>query len=540
MVLYGTLFYRPLPKQLEAHKSPCSYRVAAGGNRSGKTAWGFQEAYWWMTDTHPYRETPSLPVSVGVLSPSHKQQRDSSQKTAMKLIPKDVLAKSKVAYNQKANDLIDFIRLPNGSRIIFRSCESGLEAIMGCEVDLWWIDEEIPERFFIEAQMRVGAGRDLQFIFTLTTLKGRTWIMRDIIERGLNDEYEDYFSTTMSIYENSTELCGGWLNQNAIKKIERQFSGDDKEWERAVRMEGKLLPISADNVFAATNIMRWGGGQKHSRIYAGSHENPVTRRDNSYWQFWKKPDPKEAYVMTIDPSTGKAQSTNKDPDYSVIHIYAIKAAEQVAEYRARSLGLELAREAKVGHDTFKGCRPMVIVPEVNKESTILELVAELCPDAVMYRREGELDNLTGKFVSKSGWFTSRRNKMSLITHAMDVVREHLFIIHSPETYEEFSNYVKTKDGFMRAEAAPGYHDDCVMSSMIAWFVIRHWDLMVAEKKDEKEKTSQTVEDWMMARVPVFDGQREKELAKLPWAGPEKPPRQMQAHEREEEWARSTS
>src|SRR5882672_8865092 len=58
--IYG---YRPYPGvQENFHKNLKRGRLLLGGNRVGKTVSGAAESVWYLTGTHPYRETPEPPV----------------------------------------------------------------------------------------------------------------------------------------------------------------------------------------------------------------------------------------------------------------------------------------------------------------------------------------------------------------------------------------------------------------------------------------------------------------------------------------------
>jgi hypothetical protein len=143
-------------------------------------------------------------------------------------------------------------------------------------------------------------------------------------------------------------------------------------------------------------------------------------------------------------------------------------------------------------------RHPVVIIEVNKESLMVELVQAQCQGVNIWRREAELDRLTGKYVAALGWYTSGQNRHNLVTNGMDVVRKETFRIHSPQSFVEFSNFVKGSEGYGNAEAAPGYHDDCVMASLIGWFCMRSM-VLPAEKVDEEEKHV----DWSKITEPVL-------------------------------------
>ncbi len=79
-------------------------------------------------------------------------------------------------------------RLPGGGVIIFKSNDQTARAFQGAAWHLLWMDEEHDEPVFNEARMRLAdyAGAA---VFTMTPLKGRTWVFRRFHE-ATHDEYE--------------------------------------------------------------------------------------------------------------------------------------------------------------------------------------------------------------------------------------------------------------------------------------------------------------------------------------------------------------
>ena len=72
--------------------------------------------------------------------------------------------------------------MPNGGRIVNKSCDSGREAFQGSSISLCWIDEEPNlEGIFDEVMMRTV---DLKgkVIITATPLKGLSWMFERFIE----------------------------------------------------------------------------------------------------------------------------------------------------------------------------------------------------------------------------------------------------------------------------------------------------------------------------------------------------------------------
>ena len=54
--------YTPHAKQDDFHHADTKGRLYIGGNRSGKSYASVAEDVWWLTNTHPYIETPEAPI----------------------------------------------------------------------------------------------------------------------------------------------------------------------------------------------------------------------------------------------------------------------------------------------------------------------------------------------------------------------------------------------------------------------------------------------------------------------------------------------
>ena len=131
-------FYRPRVLQQKFHQSEARYRAIIGGNRSGKSKPTFMDVYWHMTGTHPWLKTAKPPIRCAVISPSHKQQRDASQAIMLETLPAWLRGDDCIKWSSRGKDIVDFFQHPNGSRLTYRSVESGVDDLMGAGIDLWW------------------------------------------------------------------------------------------------------------------------------------------------------------------------------------------------------------------------------------------------------------------------------------------------------------------------------------------------------------------------------------------------------------------
>lgn len=166
----------------EALKPDLMVTLIMGGNRSGKTQLGGMIAVAWALGSgHPYTQSwarmnhldiSAIPEKGGRVCAvaltnldSVKVQRkavDSYLPGGCKWFRKEALTEAKVV-------------LPGGGAIIFKSVDQKARAFQGDAYDLLWLDEEPTESVFNEARMRL-ADRAGRAIFTMTPLKGKTWV----------------------------------------------------------------------------------------------------------------------------------------------------------------------------------------------------------------------------------------------------------------------------------------------------------------------------------------------------------------------------
>jgi len=73
------------------------------------------------------------------------------------------------------------VRLPNGGVILFKSNDQRERAFQGADWDMLWLDEEHDEPVFNEGRMRLADRAGLA-VFTMTPLKGKTWVYRRFVE----------------------------------------------------------------------------------------------------------------------------------------------------------------------------------------------------------------------------------------------------------------------------------------------------------------------------------------------------------------------
>lgn len=185
---------RPATSQLEAVRRTLQPKLQAavilGGNRSGKTEAGAMLAVLFAlgSDDPSVRvfakrnglsetELAALPKAPGLVCCSALTGNDSIRVQREKVaayLPAGTKWTNRYGHGEAS------ARLPNGGSLIFKSNDQRERAYQGADWDLFWCDEEHDERVFNEGRMRLvdRAGRS---IFTMTPLKGRTWVWRRFV-----------------------------------------------------------------------------------------------------------------------------------------------------------------------------------------------------------------------------------------------------------------------------------------------------------------------------------------------------------------------
>lgn len=169
--------------------------VLTGGNRSGKTEAGAQLAVAFaLGSEHPavqvWAKRNGLDVSAiqpgpGTVCCSSLTSNESKRIQRKKV---ETYLPMGTDWSNKNGNGEAVARLPGGGLILFKSNDQGERSFQGDEWDLLWMDEEHDERVFNEGRMRLAdrAGRAL---FTMTPLKGRTWVWKRFVSQT-HDQYE--------------------------------------------------------------------------------------------------------------------------------------------------------------------------------------------------------------------------------------------------------------------------------------------------------------------------------------------------------------
>jgi len=230
-------FFQNLPQQLKFALDMARVKALFGGNRSGKTEKGAEYVIskclakpnqrWWAS-------AETFPDSVNI-----------QQRKIWSLIPKTEIKYG--FYNEITGFPNRKILFKNGSIVILKSYDQGVESYASDDVDGIWFDEEPPMEIYKESRMRL-LDRNGEIIFTMTSTKGITDLISDIFEDYdiISSEYAPYVNETLPrvAEKNGIRFYFLWTTENpyidqktVLEEIHLQTTQEKKS-----RMYG--LPIN--------------------------------------------------------------------------------------------------------------------------------------------------------------------------------------------------------------------------------------------------------------------------------------------------------
>lgn len=175
--------YVPHAKQLEFHSLQQKERLFVAGNRSGKSLASVVEGIWYLTGTHPYRETPATPVRGRVVGVDFLNGIDKILLPLYKQwLPTEYLIDGlwEKSYSRERHTLT----LNNGSFVEFMSQDQDLDKFAGTSRHFIHFDEECPKVIFEECAMRL-IDTDGDWWISETPVAGMEWIYDDLYEPAI-------------------------------------------------------------------------------------------------------------------------------------------------------------------------------------------------------------------------------------------------------------------------------------------------------------------------------------------------------------------
>lgn len=193
--------------------------------------------------------------------------------------------------------------------------------------------------------------------------------------------------------------------------------------------------------------------KEHIKQLEAMRRPPLTVEEEC--EIYEQPKPGCEYRMGVDPSEGIT-------DPSSISVVSDEG-KKVAKFNGMLPIIGLADKVKFLYYKYK--RPLII-PESNSAGAAL--IREI-RDLKVYRRK-QLDFKQDKETERLGFRTTWDSKQQLIIHFAQLLRGKRVKIYDTKTIEEMKVFVWNNEATQQgAGASRGFHDDDVMSTLLAYF-----------------------------------------------------------------------
>jgi phage terminase large subunit-like protein len=427
------LDYRPTAKQEEFHNSRAKIRLILGGNRSGKTHALSMEVRFIALDEHPWMDTRKMKVIwvVGL---------DKINMLAGTLIPKieKAIPERYIKWFDKKNYVM---YLHNGKKIVFKSCDSGVDRFQSADVDAIALDEEPPYDIYKEVLMRTIDRGGVIFI-AMTPTNGISWSFEHLYRKR---DGNNIHVVEINTYDNT------YLKPEEIAAVEAQLT----EEEREMRIKGKYVVLGGRKVFDWKVVRSLRENIKKPLFVGELYNGQAIEDPHGGLKLWEKPDNSSVYYIGVDTSEGIA-----DP-IAVSVLRSDSRVNLVATYN-RKLDLELM--PILIQDFGRMFKNNLLVVERNSTGSAILSNIRYTYNGQIYTQEdtSELCDIVSR---KLGWHTSKPTKRKMIQDLREyLVIKNLITIPDEDVIAQMENYIEAPGGEIKAQTG---HDDLVMSLMLA-------------------------------------------------------------------------
>lgn len=187
-------------------------------------------------------------------------------------------------------------------------------------------------------------------------------------------------------------------------------------------------------------------------------------------------EPKHQYYqMGVDPSEGIV-------DPSSISVVS-EQGKKVAKFNGKTTIPGLIEKVRFLYYKY---RKSLIIPEANASGAAL---IEGIKDLKVYRRK-QFEYRTKIETEKLGFKTSHQSKQALIAHFIDLLRQGFCDIQDDKTIQEMKTFIWSDEARQQgAGAQRGFHDDDIMSTMLAYWNLspKRVDILKAKRSKEYNK-----------------------------------------------------
>lgn len=468
--------------QIGFHKSTKKIRAAFAANRIGKSLMSFMEVFIMATGHVPDKMKKWYPMKK--IAPPNSIfflatiKDDLHREITLPLINSWVPLKTfGIEYVQSRK----VFKCPNGIQIFLKSYEAGWETFQGSGVWGIVLDEEpTDKKIYTECLTRIlSTGGYLWF--SMTPLKGFTWIFYDVAKAAEKDKGIDVFNGKMSECPH--------LTKKEVDELVSKFP----EHERRSRANGEFCVSVEQHVFPSETVNKWLNEYKspaaHKRIsIVGEPSNTIAdfnlaviAEDASeefvpfvqgqdevnpaaIWQIWHEPQQGRGYIIGVDVASGQGAQT----DHSVAHVktaFAGGTIQHCATLRTNCIKpYDFGRLIVAGAKYFNNA--LVAIEN--------EGYGDAAIDAMRwypFQWYSNVYDANAKVMrEKKCGFGMKRNMRTLVLEAeRDLInRNGCPIVHERETMNEMMLFRVCDDG--RYDHPRGGRSDGVIASSIADFI----------------------------------------------------------------------
>ena len=440
-------------KQVEAIQRPERVLAIYGGNRTGKTAfgamrtvlavcgselepfiqdWADPDQEWWYE--HYYDQKEKINAWCG--TENWDLHRDITQPALQEWIPQPIWENCEKTTRKKG--IFDYLVFPNGSKLTFKSYDSGRDAFQGAALDYCWLDEECNRGIWREIQQRV-MDKLGTVVLTMTPLKGLTWAYSEVYLR--EDDDNEVWTTHFTWDDNP------WLDEAEKRRLERDMSESDL----AARKYGKFL-TAGDTVLDTGALVERQQQLPDPQMYMRwSEAGKFVAAPTGKFEIYEPPKRGVFYILGADVAEGLPSGDN-----SVISVIRADNAEQVAEFGGKIDTTTFANQIDWVGRWYNNA---LVVPERNNNGhAVLERLDKELMYPSIYKHKDD---------DRLGWPMTVKTRPIVVGYMQDFSREAPEVINSSNLIAESLSFVRNTRG--RPEAAgKGKEGGSKDDRLIAW------------------------------------------------------------------------
>lgn len=429
------------------------YLIFFGGGSSGKSYFVGQRFIYHLM--HPKRYNLLVVRQTG----------DTNRKSTFPLL-KQVISNWNLGKYFKINESDMRIKcLLTGNEVAFAGLDD-VEKIKSItfangELTTIWVEEatECQEADINQLKVRLRGGKSKkQMVLTFNPINIQHWIKKHFIDSGLA-------TVCFSTYKDNK-----FLTDDDRKALEDLRLTDEYTYE--VYCLGHW-GIVGKTVFDARAITkRLDEIPKPIKVGYFTYDYDGIKISNIRWV-----NDKNGYIRIYDvPILSKycigGDTSGEGSDYFTGHVLDAKTGKQVATLKHQfdadqytkqmyCLGQYYSSQERRGNEIVR--EPALIGIEANFDSFPIRELQRL-GYYNQYVRE-KIDEFTGKTEKRYGFKTTSITRPTIISHLIEIVREHTELLNDKDTLEELLTIIRNEKG--RIEAPEGGHDDQMMGLAIA-------------------------------------------------------------------------